>query len=153
MRTLEWEPGSEDLGMGTWEWGPGNKATPETAVFILKLCISKRAGYSHCHIVSRDEAWLFSSLAWSHCCCLTTTTPLPQSNTVSSSLCVSICTCTFHLPLLPTLTPPPAEGPHRSMVAHFLYQLLSFLGVPDHRVRVTNHCTLFYNSLQIIVDY
>ena len=27
-----------------------------------------------------------------------------------------------------------AEGPHRSVVAHSLYQSLSFLGVPDHKV-------------------
>lgn len=31
-----------------------------------------------------------------------------------------------------------AEGPHRSSVTHFLYRLLSFLGVPDHKVeRIT----------------
>ncbi len=34
-----------------------------------------------------------------------------------------------------SLTGISAEGPHRSVVAHSLYQLLSFLGVPDHKVR------------------
>ena len=48
----------------------------------------------------------------------------------------------FLCSLVSHLDSAPAEGPHRSMVAHILYQLLSFLGVPDHRVRVTT-CTLF----------
>ena len=91
-------------------------------------------------IISRDEAWLFSSWVWSHCCCLITTSLVPQSNTVSSSSSSSsfyVPFSVFYVALFPTLTLPPAEGPHRSMVAHVLYQLLSFLGVPDHRVRVT----------------
>ncbi len=29
-----------------------------------------------------------------------------------------------------------AEGPHRSLVSHTIYWLLSFMGVPDHRVRL-----------------
>ena len=32
-----------------------------------------------------------------------------------------------------------AEGPHRSVVAHFLYRLFSFLGVPDHKVHTHTH--------------
>lgn len=36
--------------------------------------------------------------------------------------------------LFPLLSIHLAEGPHRSVVAHSLYQSLSFLGVPDHKV-------------------
>ena len=30
----------------------------------------------------------------------------------------------------------PAEGPHRGIITHFMYRLLSFLGVPDHKVYI-----------------
>ena len=41
-----------------------------------------------------------------------------------------------------------AEGPHRSVVAHSLYQSLSFLGVPDHKVGVV--CLKWWNGHKFV---
>ncbi len=54
------------------------------------------------------------------------TSLLRQWNIVSTDYCMILTT--------PTVTPPLAEGPHRSVVSHTLYWMLSFLGVPDHKV-------------------
>ena len=59
------------------------------------------------------------------------TSPTHHPSTVSI---ISVTVSWIFYSLSPALL---AEGPHRSMVAHSLYQSLSFLGVPDHKV-----CTL-----------
>ena len=60
------------------------------------------------------------------------TNPTHHLSTVSSEHFATYLTMSWSLFFL--LRIHLAEGPHRSVVAHSLYQSLSFLGVPDHKV-------------------